>query len=76
MFAGRLHELLDAHGLLTREERHVALEKGWISTRLKAPQSHSPRTTQMQSATEPDVSLLSQWLGNLKEWEESIRPYM
>jgi hypothetical protein len=74
MFAGRLHELLDAHGLLTREERHVALEKGWISTQLKAPRS--PRTVPTQSATEPDVSLFSQWLGNLKEWEESIRPYI
>jgi hypothetical protein len=31
MFAGRLHELLDAHGLLTRQERHVAREQGWIS---------------------------------------------
>jgi hypothetical protein len=31
MFAGRLHVLLDAHGLLTPKERYVAREQGWIS---------------------------------------------
>jgi energy-coupling factor transporter ATP-binding protein EcfA2 len=31
MFAGRLHNLLDARGLLTPKERYVAREQGWIS---------------------------------------------
>ena len=30
MFAGQLHGLLNAHGLLTREEQHVARDQGWI----------------------------------------------
>jgi hypothetical protein len=30
MFSGRLHVLLDAHGLLTPKERYVAREQGWI----------------------------------------------
>jgi hypothetical protein len=73
--AGRLHDILNAHKLLTSEECRVAREQGWLSTKLKeAP--HSLQTTPMQSSTEPDVSLFSQWLGSLKEWEESIRPYM
>jgi hypothetical protein len=72
--AKKLHELLDAHGLLTREERLVALEKGWLSNKLKAPRS--PQTTPIQSGTEPDASIFIGWLWKLKEWEESIRPYM
>jgi energy-coupling factor transporter ATP-binding protein EcfA2 len=31
MFAGRLHSLLGARGLLTPKERYVAREQGWIS---------------------------------------------
>jgi energy-coupling factor transporter ATP-binding protein EcfA2 len=31
MFAGRLHNLLDARGSLTQKESHVAREQGWIS---------------------------------------------
>jgi hypothetical protein len=31
MFAGRLHNLLDARGSLTQKERHVAREQGWIA---------------------------------------------
>jgi hypothetical protein len=50
MFAGQLHALLDAHGLLTREERRVALEQGWIS----------------RSATEPHLRRFSRWLRKVK----------
>jgi hypothetical protein len=60
MFAGRLHDILDAHGLLTTEERHIALEQGWMSTKLKAP--HSPQTTPTQSATEPNTRQFRRWL--------------
>jgi hypothetical protein len=74
MFAGQLHNLLDAHGLLTPEERQVALEQGWLSTKLKSPRS--PQTTPTQSATEPDARPFSGWLWKLKEWAESIRPYL
>jgi hypothetical protein len=50
MFAGRLRVLLDAHGLLTPKERHIALEQGWI----------------LQSATEPHLRRFSRWLRKLK----------
>jgi hypothetical protein len=53
-FAGRLHDLLDAHGLLSREERRVALEQGWLSTTPKA--TLSPHTALLQSAPEPDTT--------------------
>jgi hypothetical protein len=72
MFAGRLHNLLDVHGLLTPEERHTALEQGWISTELKAP--HSPQTTPIQSSDEPGASIFNLWLEKLKGWEKAIRP--
>jgi len=55
MFAERLHVLLHAHGLLTREERDVAREQGWIDP--DCP--HSPQTSPTQSAPEPDAGLLS-----------------
>jgi hypothetical protein len=64
MFAGKLHEILDAHELLTPEERRVAEEQGWISTKLKA--SHSPQTTLTQSASEPNTRRLSRWLRKFK----------
>jgi energy-coupling factor transporter ATP-binding protein EcfA2 len=62
-FAGQLHDLLDEHGLLTREERHAARKQGWLSTKLKAPRS--PQTTPLQSATEPDARPFNRWLGKL-----------
>jgi hypothetical protein len=58
MIAGRLHDIMDAHALLTPQERHIALEQGWIS----------------QSATEPHVGRFSRWLRKLKRQEESVRP--
>ena len=62
-FAGQLHALLDAHGLLTREERHVGRRQGWLPTKLKAPRP--PQTTPKQSATEPDARPFSRWLRKL-----------
>ena len=62
-FAGQLHALLDAHGLLTREERHEARRQGWLPTKLKAPRS--PQTTPKQSATQPDARPLRRWLRKL-----------
>jgi hypothetical protein len=71
-FAGRLHCLLDAHGLLTREERHVALEQGWILTELEAP--HPLQNTPMQPATESDAEISVGPLGKLDREEEAARP--
>jgi energy-coupling factor transporter ATP-binding protein EcfA2 len=66
LFAGQLHEILNAHGLLTREERRVAQDQGWISTKLKAPLS--PQIAPTQSVTEPHVRRqFGRWLRKLKK---------
>jgi hypothetical protein len=67
VFAGQLHEILDAHELLTPKERRVAEEKGWLPTKLKA--SRSPQTTPTQSASEPNTRRFSRWLRKFKRWE-------
>jgi hypothetical protein len=64
MFAGRLHVLLHAHGLLTSEECRVALEQGWLPTKPQAPRP--PQTIPTQSASEPNTRRFSRWLRKFK----------